>query len=209
MVEEQEISQQLFVSKSSLRRAAAKYIGKNKIENLGDKLWDAYLNEAENPKTWETQVEMIKSLGLIRYAKAKQPLYSICKSNKKHDMITSSATKAYVRIARENLQDIIPVLDLLSFGDFEVVSSAFEVLGEDKMVPSEKEILFLLNYISKSNLVKEKGYTDFRIGFVCACAGFSDIPEVKLFLTKCLDNEDSFFAKVAINSLNRKYTAIS
>lgn len=199
----------LTASKSTLRRVAAKLIGKNKITELGKPLWGAYQNEIKNPKAWEIQVEIIKSLGLIGFKESKEAFYKICKENKEHDMVTSSATKAYIRIARTNIQDVNPILDLLSFGKFEVVSSAFEVLGEDKMMPSLKEIIFFLDYVSKSAIVNEKGYTDFRIGLVCACAGWKGIPEVSVFLNECVKEEESFFVKVAINALKGKYTAIS
>ena len=124
-------------------------------------------------------------------------------------MVTSAATKAYIRIARASIQDVNPILDLLSFGKFEVVSSAFEVLGEDKMMPLLKEIIFFLDYVSKSAIVNEKGYTDFRIGLVCACAGWKGIPEVAAFLNECVKEDESFFVKVASNALKGKYTAIS
>ena len=205
----EEINSDLIAGKAGLRRAAAKYIGKNNITESGKLLWDAYQNELKNSKGWETQVEMIKSLGLIGFKDSKDAFYKICKENKEHDMITSSAAKAYVRLARLSLQDISPVLDLLTFGKFEVVSSAFEVLGEDKMMPSLNEIIFLLDYVSKSAIVKEKGYTDFRIGLVCACAGWKEIPEVVLFLNECVKEQDSFFVKVASNALKGKYSAIS
>lgn len=74
-------------------------------------MWNAYQNEIKNPKAWETQVEMIKSLGLIRF---KEAFYKICKENKEHDMVTFSVVKAYVRIARANIQDVNLILDLLS-----------------------------------------------------------------------------------------------
>lgn len=205
----EEIHSNLIASKLTLRRAAAKLIGKNEIIELGEPLWNAYQNEIKNPKAWETQVEMIKSLGLIRFKESKEAFYKICKENKEHDMVTSSAVKAYVRIARANIQDVNPILDLLSFGKFEVVSSAFEVLGEDKMMPPLKEILFFLDYVSKSTIVNEKGYTDFRVGLMCACAGWKGIPEVSVFLNECIKEEDSFFVKVASNALKGKYTAIS
>lgn len=60
------------------------------------------------------------------------------------------------------------------------------------MMPPLKEILFFLDYVSKSTIVNEKGYTDFRVGLVCACAGCKGIPEVSVFLNECIKEEDSF-----------------
>lgn len=60
-----ETKEKLTSSKSKDRRRAAKAIGSDNIHVLGDALYSAYLNERKDKRTWETQVEMIISLGLI------------------------------------------------------------------------------------------------------------------------------------------------
>ena len=50
---------------SAKRRSAAKKIKKNKLEQLGDNLYEAYINERQDTRTWETQTEMILALGKI------------------------------------------------------------------------------------------------------------------------------------------------
>lgn len=55
----EEIQIDLSSSKSLHRRRAAKAIREDKLKELSENLFDAYVREAKDVRTWETQVEII------------------------------------------------------------------------------------------------------------------------------------------------------
>lgn len=50
----EEIKEKLTSKKSTNRRRASKEIGKSKLSEFGDDLYDAYLKEKNDKRTWET-----------------------------------------------------------------------------------------------------------------------------------------------------------
>lgn len=60
----EEIKTKLHSTKSADRRRAAKEIGKLKLTDFSEDLYQTFLKEATDKRTWETQVEMILALGL-------------------------------------------------------------------------------------------------------------------------------------------------
>jgi len=198
-----EESKTLLDSNSTIkRRKAAFNIGKFKITELGEMLYLKFLEELKYKRHWETHVEMLKALGVIYYKEAKKKIYDICQVNKKHDMLTISAASAFIRIARNDIFDGKPVLELLGFANFSVATGIFSVLGQDKMLPSKSQIDKILNI--SDNFAYEIGYGDPRYGLAIAAAGWNG-EKVKMFLTKCLASQDTGLVYAAKNALEGKY----
>jgi len=65
-----EIKEKLISKKSKDRRQAAKEIGKAKLTDLSEMLYQAYLKEKNDKRTWEIQVEMITAIGILCYKPA-------------------------------------------------------------------------------------------------------------------------------------------
>src|ERR1700754_813047 len=116
-----EIEENLFSTKSSDRRKAAKTIGEKKILPLSEQLLLAFLKEQIDTRTWQTQMEMILSLGLIDYKLAFSEIEKIVKLNKPHDMVTYAAAQTYVRLKRKSLFDARPTIELLIYGGLSLV----------------------------------------------------------------------------------------
>ncbi|MDR1340944.1 MAG: hypothetical protein LBK58_12965, partial [Prevotellaceae bacterium] len=86
-----ETREKLNSKKTPERRRAAVEIGKNKMTELGEELYQKYLEERKYERTWETQSEMLKALGVIDCKKALEIIEEIIKQNIPHDMITINA----------------------------------------------------------------------------------------------------------------------
>ncbi|MDR2104766.1 MAG: hypothetical protein LBP51_03315 [Deferribacteraceae bacterium] len=136
----EEIVEKLNSTKSSDRRRAAKEIGKKIIVELGDDLYKKYLEEIKDKKRWETQCEMIKSLGIINYKNAMGNIEKIVTDNISHDAVTICAATTYVQLKRQSLNDGLPVLELLEFGRISVIIGSLMALAYDKMVPDDNTI---------------------------------------------------------------------
>ena len=169
-----EIKEKLASKKSPDRRRAAKEIGKTKAAELGDLLYESYLNERKDTRTWETQVEMIKALGLLEYKNAIAEIEDIVRTNIPHDTITHYAATAYVRLKRERVNDAQPVIELLQFGNICVINGALEVLAFDQMRPEAETIREILILSRDIHTRKDKvvGIVDGRKHLAIACANW-------------------------------------
>ncbi len=207
----EEIKIKLHSTKSADRRRAAKEIGKLKLTGFADDLYQAYLKESKDKRTWETQVEMILALGLLDYKNAIKEIEAIIRANDPHDMITYAAAQTYVRLKRKSLNDASPVLELLQFGGLSTVDGCLNPLGYDKMQPDENQIkeLIKLSWDLHKHKDCELGYGDPRYGIAAACAGW-DRQLTKDFLEHCLAtaNRDTPLKYVSENSLKGKYVKL-
>ena len=193
-----ELLEKLNSTKSSDRRRAAKEIGKLKLVDFGNQLYESYLIEKQDKRTWETQTEMIKSLGLLDYKKASLEMERISNENKPHDMITSAAATSFVQLTRQSIYDSQPVLTLLNFGSVSVISGALQSLAIDRMMPPENEIELIIKKswdINKhpDRIGQEFGLIDSRIYVALACSQWNQ-NLTSNFLNHCI--------KTAIN-INR------
>lgn len=207
----EEIKSKLHSTKSADRRSAAKEIGKLKLADFADSLYQAYLKERTDKRTWETQVEMILALGLLDYKNALKEIEPIVRANDPHDMITYAAAHTYVRLKRKSLHDASPVLELLQFGGLSTVDGCLNPLGYDRMLPDENQIkeLIKLSWDLHNHKDYEVGYGDPRYGIAAACAGW-DIQLTKAFLEHCIATANKYTPLIYVseNSLNGKYVKL-
>lgn len=210
----EEITSKLHSTKSPDRRRAAKEIGKWKLTDFGDALYQSYLEEATDKRTWETQVAMILALGLIDYKKALTEIEQIVRLNKPHDSITAAAAESYVRLKRQSLGDASPSIELLQFGGLSTVDGCLNPLGYDRMQPDENQIRELIRlswdlHKHRDYLGQEAHFSDPRYGLAAACAGW-DRELTKGFLEHCLATagRDAPLKYVAENSLKGKYVKL-
>ena len=186
-----EVKEKLLSKKSSDRLSATKRILKENILELADQLFAAYTKEKRDKRTWETQSEMVKALGVLNYKPAISDIEVIVRQNIPHDMITMNATTAFVQIKRKNIYDAQPVLELLNFGSISVISGALYALAIDKMLPPKTEIEEILQICWDINKHKDRvghefGLIDPRIYLAVACAGW-DLELTKDFLNHCTE----------------------
>jgi hypothetical protein len=200
----EEISEKLNSKKSADRRRGAKEIVKLKLSELGEELYEKYLIEKLDKRTWETQCEMIKALGAIDFKKAINEIEQIVHTNIPHDTITSVSSTAYVQLKRKSLSDGSPVLELLRFGSVSVINGALKALAIDQMTPTEDEIrkiLFVSKDINKhkDRIGHEYGLMDGRQYLAMACANWN-IELTKDFLNHCINTASD------INSFGKPIT---
>jgi hypothetical protein len=208
----EEIRTKLHSTKSADRRRAAKETSSLKLTDLGEDLFQAYLKETKDKRTWETQVEMILALGLLDYKNSLPKIEQIVRINVPNDMITYAAAQSYVRLKRQSLTDASPTLELLQFGGLSTVDGCLNPLGYDKMQPDENQIKELIKlswdlHKHKDRLGYENSYCDPRYGLAAACAGW-DRQLTKGFLEHCFATGDTPLKYVSENSLKGKYVKL-
>lgn len=199
---EEEIAQivrGLMDTRSPKRRSAAKKLGKFHLYDLGEELLNAYLEERNDKRTWETQTEMIIALGKIGYLPALPFVREIVDRNKAKDMITCAAACTYVRLKRTGLQDAGPVVELLRFGKLSVLNGAAGVLAYDDMNPPEAElkvIIGLLDARSEEEL-SIRGLMDPR-EYLLSCLRNREDPTSREYVSRYIRSENRTLKECAL-----------
>lgn len=116
-------------------------------------------------------------------------------------------TRAYIRLKRNDLSDLKPIFELLEYNNVNVYDAVSEVLGYDRMMPTNEEISLLIQIFWDKRAKFPMQTGDPRYGLAAACAGWK--PEmVDDFLYHCLETGDPTVKYVAENSLKRKYVKL-
>lgn len=189
------IKEDLSTGTSPKRRSAAKKIGKFDIKQLGDILLQSYIKEKKDKRTWETQVEMIRALGKIKFSLALPFMKEVVEDPDSDSGNTAAATIAYIRIKRSDNNDARDILELLKQypSSIPVMEGCLSVLAFDDMKPSEKEINEILDYVKKKSSYLDslyiKGTTDPRIHVLSASTNWDrNNPNLKEFLDSASNN---------------------
>ena len=160
-------------------------------------------------RSWEVACIAINALGTNGYTPAKDFLRGLWCTGADHSMVVYSAARAYVRIARNDLSDASPVLEIVREGGYSAKEGALNALGYDKMIPSENEMTALLTLCWDFGADRDKrGLGDPRYGLVAACAGWRELLVTNDFLKHCIDTGDPPVQHVAANSLAGKYVRL-
>ena len=207
---EDELRAKLTSKKSPDRRSAAKKVGKLGLTALGPDLLAAYEKERLDARTWETQVGMLTSLGLLRYLPALPAVEAIVQRNDPFDAITLAAAAAFVRLKRTTNNDASPVIEMLSRGRLSCITGALAALAEDRVLPSRGEMETLVEMAwdldqHPDRLSRPVGYGDPRYHVVIACAGWPEEVRSKFF-EHCLHAGDSLVERVIKSSSRNKYS---
>jgi hypothetical protein len=189
-------------------KKAAKIVAEKSLIEYGEKLLQVLTQIMDDRKKWETICALIKTLGIIKYKPAIPVIETIINKNESHDLITMVSGTAYIRIMRTDLEDALPVINLLKTGGYSVAEGALEALGYDKMIPPENQQAIILNLCWDFGETRDKkAYTDPRYGLAAACAGWH-APKAKEFLNHCLTSSDTPLKYIAENSLKGKYVKL-
>lgn len=179
---------------SPKRRSAAIKIGKLNISDLGNELLQSYIKEKDNDRTWETQVEMIRALGKLKYKPAIETIQEVLQNPNSDSARTVAATIAYIRLKRYDNNDAQPVIDLISNDpNKSIISGAFSVLAFDDMKPSVEQINIILDFVKKIGSYLDdsyiKGTTDPRIYILSASVNWDkNDPKLKDFINNASQN---------------------
>jgi hypothetical protein len=186
------------------RRKAAIEIRKKNINGLENELLDALKIEYEK-KHWDTEVELIETLGLTGSAEAK---IFIKNNYVDKGYFLNNSTKAYIRLNRLSACDVSDVIIFLeNDNNYNMLNGVLSSLGYDKIIPSIEDQEKIINLCWDAGKDRPKGCTDPRYGLAAACAGWKS-DKVIPFLKHCLESNDVPLIYVSENSLKGKYVKL-
>jgi hypothetical protein len=101
---------------SPKRRAGAKRLRKIRKASAGPTLLKALQKELRDPRTWETQYQMIMALGESNYRRALPYLRSLIHQPFTATMLYTALGDAIVRLGRQHSNDPAPYLNSWGWG---------------------------------------------------------------------------------------------
>ena len=199
MPEIETLIDQLRNPRSPKRRSAAKRLRKIADPAAGAPLFDALQRELPDPRTWETQYQMIMAMAHCGYAKAVPLLHDL--AHKKFDatMVLVAIGDAYVRLGRSSERDPAPLLEI------------FDVKNDECLLDGALRAVAMLHMCFEPDItatilrkVSARKSESLKFWAAAACPGWSG-KAVDNFLTECLRSTREDVRAAAADAKTKKY----
>jgi HEAT repeat protein len=184
---------------SAKRRAAAKRLRRLKDPAAGPALLATLQREVQDPRTWETQYQLIMALGESNYRPALPYLRELAQRPFEATMIYMALGDAIVRLVREFADDVTPALDLMRTGNPMLIDGAFRAVAMLRLRPQAEAIEQIVDYVAA---LPVGHYLRF---WVAAAAPGWDHPKVAAFLQSCVDGDREDVRAAASAAQQKKY----
>lgn len=200
------VIEQLQHSLSAKRRSAARQLRKLGTPEAGPALLAALQSEVEDPRTWETQYQMIMALGHCRHAPATVLLRDLAARKLEATMIYVAIGDALVRLAGATAEMGQVARDLVASRNLELGDGACRALAMLHVVPTRDVIEALLTHAERGSL-HESQRSNPRFWVAAACPGWlHETPSVQPFLQRCLASNNQQVRLAAEKALQGKYS---
>lgn len=187
-------------TRSPKRRSAAKRLRKRGDPTAGPDLLVALRKEVEDPRTWETQYQLVMALGECRYIDALDYLTEFAARPLDATMIYIGLGDAIVRLKAQSSSDGAPIIDIMKSGNDMLIDGAFRGMAMLKMVPSDDDIAQFLSFVSR------RAQDDpIRIWPLAAAPGWNG-DNVSEFVEECIHSSDPQIVRAAKLAADKKYS---
>ncbi len=144
-----ELFEQLKDRKSAKRRSAAKKLRKMADPSAEEALLEAFENEIKDPRTWETQYQIIMALGECGIKRALNGLEEYASTDIEATMVYVALGDAIVRLSVKSNTDVLPIYSIIKSNNLMLIDGAFRAMAMLRMVPNENDISNIIEYASK------------------------------------------------------------
>jgi hypothetical protein len=140
--------QELGAAQSPKRRSAAKRLRKMRAVEAGPELLRALEKEIQDPRTWETQYQLVMALGECDYKAALPTLEKLASGKFEATMVYVALGDALVRLSRQHEHDVLPVLRILrSSKNPMLIDGALRSMAMLRMVPETELMQEILAFV--------------------------------------------------------------
>jgi hypothetical protein len=192
---------QLADASSPRRRAAAKRLRALADPSAGPALVDALRAEVNDPRTWETQYQMVMALAMSDYRSAFPFLKGLAVTTIKATMVCTALGDAIVRLGRDHDQDPAPVDWCLATGNDMLADGALRAVAMLRLTLDDPAVERIISFVTGRD-----PHDGLRFWPAAAAAGWSG-PRVTAFLTDCLALPRQDVSQAAQASLEGRYKA--
>ncbi|MGW5159732.1 hypothetical protein ACWEPN_30010 [Nonomuraea wenchangensis] len=190
---------QLADARSPRRRAAAKRLRALADPVAGPALLDALRREIRDPRSWETQYQMIMALATCGHQPALPLLRELALKPLDATMVYVALGDGIVRLGRDHPNDPAPLDWCLSTGNDMLADGALRAVAMLRLILDEPAIDRILNF-----LAERTPNNGLRFWPAAAAAGWNG-PRVNIFLTACASSPREDVADAAKASLEGRY----
>jgi hypothetical protein len=191
--------EQLAHPRSSRRRSAAKKLRQSCDTRAGRPLLSALAKELQDPRTWETQYQIIMALAECGYKKSLSYLRKLASLASLEPMIYIALGDAIVRLARRSDNDPSPIMKLLDTENEWLIEGGFRATAMLHLALSKKTVQKIIAYVSAL-----PNNHHLRFWVAAAAAGWDKMITSK-FLQECATSENTDLRKAAAASLQGKH----
>lgn len=187
-------------SRSPKRLSAAKSLRKLGDPFAGPALLEALQKEIEDPRTWETQYQMIMALGECGYREARPYLEELVKKRLEATAVYTALGDAIVRLSAETENDVRAVLTLKRESSEEpLLDGAFRAVAMLRMLPTRSDITEIIDHLKHLP-------SDHYLRFWVAAAAPGWPPDlIEDFLVTCENSGRQDLMEAAALARARKY----
>ena len=181
------------------RRAAAKRLRRLKDPAAGPALLDALRQEVQDPRTWETQYQMIMALGESGYEPALPALRALAQRDFEATMLYVALGDAIVRLGGRSGDGAAPVLELMATSNSMLIDGAFRAVAMLRLALDSRTIEAIIDHVASLDPSDA-----LRFWVAAAAAGWSGT-SVDHFLAVCATSPREDVRTAALSSQQRKY----
>jgi HEAT repeat protein len=190
-----EAAGQLTDRSSAKRRSAAKRLRALADPKAGPALLSALESEIADPRTWETQYQIIMALGACHHAPALDSLQHLAEQQDDYTMVGVALGDALVRIEWATAHALTTVDRYMQSGPPGVVDGAFRALAIMELVPDDDLVDRILAFAERLERTDP-----LRYWVAASAAGWSG-PNGESYLRSCLTSPNADLRAVAAASL--------
>lgn len=184
---------------SPKRRSGAKQLRRLGDPTAGPALLEALQREVQDPRTWETQYQLIMALAECRFGAALPLLKSLSLREFRAAMVYIALGDAIVRLDREQDNDPTPVLRMMESSNEMLIEGAFRAVAILHLQLNEEAVATIVRSVASRPLVD-----GLRFWVAAAAPGWNG-QEVEAFLRSSSASPQEDIKKAAIAALNKVY----
>ena len=145
----------LTASLSAKRRSGAKRLRKLGDQHAGAPLFQALKKEIQDPRTWETQYQMIAAIGECNFRDALPYLHELAGRPFDATMVYTAIGDAIVRLSRKADDDVEILLELISSDNPMLITGGMQAMAMLRITPSAEMMSKFIAY-AQSAYAKDK-----------------------------------------------------
>jgi HEAT repeat protein len=192
-------------SLSAKRRSGAKTLRKLQDPAAGPALLESLRDEVSDPRTWETQYQMIMALGACGYAPALPFLQELAGRRFDATMVYVAIGDALVRLATPENGRWKALMNLVQSGNEGLAYGACQAMAMLRLVPPAAVIEQLIEFANRFPLDESQGINQ-RFCIAAAAPGWlKQSAVVRPFLEVCTTSKNSQVKLAAESALQGKY----
>lgn len=159
----------------------------------------ALRKEVEDPRTWETQYQLVMAIGECKYVDALSFLTDFAARPLEATMVYVGLGDALVRLQIQSPEDGVPIMKLMRSGNDMLIDGAFRAMATLRMVPNEDQIDQIIRFVSALPLAHHN-----RFWPLAAAPGWKG-DNVAAFIAECARSPRTDIQEAAELAANQKY----